>query len=335
MKTKTPTTNSLKFKTQKTLRTGEILKVSIRLNDECHNGHEDFAITGELGTPRDYARGNQSGGCIHEEILKHFPEFAPFVRIHLCDWEGSPMHGVANGFYWFQGFVPESVDHSSRLGPCHGGTGSGAKSAEECKRILMESFRATEEDIAAIVAACPRTKEEFSHAVEKLGFRARWQAEAEAATRLLESLIDPDPETAPRFESKATRRNWEPLAPETVAVIEERIASGYYLPETVAARDKAARIAAKQAKIESIEKDHAATVAKSARNRDVDLFFARHDLPGNWIYYDHTNEISVNWSRSEKLMTRAEFDTIAAEILAFPGELPNGVKLVWNERPKY
>lgn len=327
MKTQATLTNSLKFKTRKTLRNGEILKVFIRLNDECGNGHEDFAITGELGTPRDYAKGNQSGGCIHDEILKHFPEFAPFVKLHLCDWEGSPMHGVANEFYWFAGIFPDA-----NLQDYHGGTGRYGRTPEECKRILMESFRATEEDIATIAAANPRTAQEFSHAIENMGFRARWKAEAKAATRQLERLIEPD--RTLKFKSTATRRNWEKLKPSEAKAIEERKASGYYEPEQVAARDAARKESARLAKIAEIEKDHAAALLKLENKRKVDLYFAARGIcDRNAIYYDHTGTLQFNWSNTSRLWTRAEFDEFVAGVVA--EELPDGLKFEFQERPKY
>ena len=54
-----------------------------------------FAITGDL---------SQKGhiyacGCLHDEVAKYVPEFAPFVKWHLVDAEGTPMHYIANGMY--------------------------------------------------------------------------------------------------------------------------------------------------------------------------------------------------------------------------------------------
>jgi hypothetical protein len=42
----------------------------------------------------------ESGGCIHEEIVKHFPKLQPLVDIHLSDENGVPMHAYANAGYW-------------------------------------------------------------------------------------------------------------------------------------------------------------------------------------------------------------------------------------------
>lgn len=246
------------------------------------------------------------------------------------------MHSIANGFYWFQGFVPESVDTASNLGPCHGGSGSGAKSPEECRRILMESFRATEEDISALVAACPRNGEEFSHAIETLGFRARWKVEAKAATRQLERLIDPDPEepTAPKFKSTATRRNWEPLTKAQAATIEARKASGYYDPEQVAARDATKKETARQKRIAGVLEEYESGVSKLTHKRDVALYFATCGIEDdNVIFYDHTNELCFNWSSASRLWTREEFDAFTESVEM--SELPPGLKFRFQDKPKY
>lgn len=70
------------------------ITVTVRYDDECNNGHNTFAITGDIRGPRGY----ECGGCIHEEIAKHFPELAPLIKWHLCSSDG-PMHYVANTVY--------------------------------------------------------------------------------------------------------------------------------------------------------------------------------------------------------------------------------------------
>jgi len=42
----------------------------------------------------------ECGGCIHEEIVKHFPQLQVLVDIHLADDEGVPMHAYTNAAYW-------------------------------------------------------------------------------------------------------------------------------------------------------------------------------------------------------------------------------------------
>jgi len=39
-------------------------------------------------------------GCIHEEILHHFPQLAPLAAVHLSAADGQPMHSEANARFW-------------------------------------------------------------------------------------------------------------------------------------------------------------------------------------------------------------------------------------------
>lgn len=74
------------------------IRVKIRFDDECRNGHNTFSITGDIDERRSGAWHEYSGGCIHDEIAKHFPELAPLIKWHLVSTE-SPMHYIANAVY--------------------------------------------------------------------------------------------------------------------------------------------------------------------------------------------------------------------------------------------
>lgn len=71
----------------------------VRYDDECGNGHNSFSITATID--RKDGRGvwrDDMGGCCHDEVAKHFPELAPFIKWHLTSSDG-PMHYVANTVY--------------------------------------------------------------------------------------------------------------------------------------------------------------------------------------------------------------------------------------------
>ena len=93
------TTNNLKHMISITKKANCV--ISIRLNDECKNGHEDFSIKADfwkLESPRT-DRNWIMGGCCHEEILKFRPDLKIFVDLHLNDFRGYPMYYIENGFY--------------------------------------------------------------------------------------------------------------------------------------------------------------------------------------------------------------------------------------------
>ena len=72
----------------------------VRYDDECGNGHNSFSITGNIYSD-EYSSSNiyfVTGGCIHEDISKHFPELKHLVKWHLTSSDG-PMYYVANTTY--------------------------------------------------------------------------------------------------------------------------------------------------------------------------------------------------------------------------------------------
>jgi len=80
-------------------KNGRII-AEVRHDDSCGNGHNSFAITGTIYSSESSTadRYFETGGCIHDEITKHFPELAPFIKWHLSSTDG-PMHYVANTLY--------------------------------------------------------------------------------------------------------------------------------------------------------------------------------------------------------------------------------------------
>lgn len=129
-------TNSVLTKKQeKTFRTeykgkhGQscVLIVKVRYDDQCGNGHNTFAITGELydrsdRIPHEASVKNSSGktlwlgssGCLHEEITKRFPELAPFIKWHSVSTDG-PMHYVANSTYHAKAIPKEQGQYYAYL----------------------------------------------------------------------------------------------------------------------------------------------------------------------------------------------------------------------------
>lgn len=88
-----------------------VIVASVRHDDECRNGHNTFAITGEIfethiqrgeKTARHESAGKtlwlNSCGCVHDAISQHFPSLAPFIKWHLMGTD-APRHYVANTIY--------------------------------------------------------------------------------------------------------------------------------------------------------------------------------------------------------------------------------------------
>jgi len=76
------------------------ITATVRYDDDCGNGHNSFSITGSI----DRQAGNggwvdDAGGCIHDQIAKHFPQLKQYIKWHLTSSDG-PMHYIENSLYW-------------------------------------------------------------------------------------------------------------------------------------------------------------------------------------------------------------------------------------------
>src|SRR5688572_4508458 len=65
-----------------------------------HNQAPYFSVTGETNRIERGLWCEDSGGCIHEQVAKHFPELAPVIKWHGTAFPFEPMHYVANAVYW-------------------------------------------------------------------------------------------------------------------------------------------------------------------------------------------------------------------------------------------
>jgi hypothetical protein len=92
--------NQLKTFTKEFTEDGTMFRITcnIRHDDSCGNGHNTFSITGDIEEFRYGKICEYSGGCIHEDITKHFPELQKFIKWHLMSTV-EPMHYVSNTVY--------------------------------------------------------------------------------------------------------------------------------------------------------------------------------------------------------------------------------------------
>ena len=285
------TTNDLRFTTGKTVGK-ESITVKIRLNDECKNGHQDFSITGEVyetGKPRT-DRFLITAGCIHDTIEKHFPEFIPFIRLHLCDYKGIPMHASANGFYHLQNGFSKNPKDSDNF------------KSEYCDyyRVTPEQFDKLEDSFSEL---------HFASLIIDLGILEQWDNEAKKAIEQLEQL------TGKKFVIDSKRTQWHPTD-EQIKKERELIASGHYSAKKIAER-KQAKI---DQKIKDMEQDASKKIAEI--KQDLDLDIQLYKMGGSRfqhgvIWYKHTNTLKINWSNND--LSDKEIKTIKANLVTPKG----------------
>ena len=167
------TTNNLKYKIDITEKANCV--ISIRLNDECKNGHEYFAITAtfwELNKPRKDVN-MYMGGCCHEEILKFRPDLKIFVDLHLNDFRGYPMYYIENAFYFLK--------------------------KEMTKSEFIKKYEVTSEQYDELFDKSSN-EDEFGYLlIKKFKNHLIWEEKAKKAIALLETM------TNKKFVSKATK----------------------------------------------------------------------------------------------------------------------------------
>lgn len=91
MEKSVPVKDQKKVYGPKNFRQGDVnyrITAKVGFDDEYGNGHNTFSITGDIDR---YERGQwreASGGCIHDEIAKHFPELRPYIKWHSFSVDG-------------------------------------------------------------------------------------------------------------------------------------------------------------------------------------------------------------------------------------------------------
>lgn len=290
-------TNDLRHSITCTDADGNPMYIKIRLNDECKNGHQDFAITGsiyEKGKP-EIDRYYIAGGCIHEDILKARPDLKIFVDLHLSDYKGTPSYPVSNGFYHltngFNNTKPDSPDFKGKF--C------------EYYRITPEQFN---------TLADSKNKTQYGLRLQNLNILEQWERQAKEATKLLEEM------TGKTFVVDSKKTQFDGITLEEIQEEEERQKSGYYTPEAAQTREEAKR----QIILDKLAAERDKDINKANEEFEVKkavLILGGEAALNNCIYYNHSRTLSFNWRGYDRLSDET-VNKIMSEI-----KLPDGVKI--------
>jgi len=262
------------------------MRIKIRLNDECKNGHQDFSITAtywEIGKVRK-DRNMIASGCCHDEILKHRPDLQIFVNLHLCDFTGCPMYAVGNGFYHLTNGFNNTKPNEANF------------KAEFCSyyRITAEQF-----DILA------QSENDLRYAInlQKLGILLQWMDEARQAILLLEQW------TGKKFLIDSVKTQYTAPTAEQIADEQAKENAGYYLPSKIQERKDKAIQDAKNAEYSKLIAERDKEIGKANREYEVKKAVLDGGLSlDNFIYYSHSNEGCFNWKNYGEKVTEQQFD---------------------------
>lgn len=265
-------------------------KIKIRLNDECQNGHEDFAITADFWTPCKprIDKYHEIGGCCHEEILTLRPDLAPFVALHLSDATGAPIFTTANGFYHLKD-----------------------------KAVFLSYMRCTEMEYNYFLQA--EDEAHFTYLLQTSDLPARWKKEADAAIEQLEKMHAHQGAEV-KFKSTATCSNFKRLTDDEIREMEAKIAAGYYTPEAIAQRAAEKMEEIRQKRLAKVEAEYQAKKDRYEKKYQVECQMAiLFPTKKNFIYYDHSNELKFNWLSYEPVFTPEEIEAVREALAQIKG----------------
>lgn len=262
-------TNELSYTTSKYYVENRLtyrIDVKIQLADKCNNGVCSWSIAADIYEKRRNGRfALCSGGCCHDDILKHLPEFSKFVILHLCDCYGAPLYAVENGFY--------HITNSS-------------------KETAINYLRITETEYNLLYQA--EDKQYFKYLLYTGGVVNRWNEEAKAAIKELEALTGN--EWINPYEYDKERKHISAFTDEEASEMNERIDSGYYTVEAMQERKEEAARKSYEKKRAEIIANCEKKVTKLEEEKTVKLYILDSGLPvDNVIYYDHKKKVVFNW----------------------------------------
>ncbi len=306
-------TTSLRYTVTKLVDNGNTkLKVSIRLDDECKNGHQDFSITAD-GREKNLNNGrfyDSFGGCCHDIILKHFPEFKIFIDLHLCDYDGAPMYAVENGFYHLiQGF--DNLKGKTQ------------------KEYFCDYYRVYPAQYDELIKS--ENKIHFAILLKNLGILEQWKKESKKAIKALENL------TGNQFVNDSKKSQFKRPTDQQIHDFNQKVKEGYYLPEQTANRAEKAKNDAKKAMIDKIKKEAKKVIDKAQTELKVKLWLISKDISlENVIYYNHSNIIKFNWLDYAKKMSEHDFNTFVDGLKQSDFEhLPNNIEFELDKVRRY
>ena len=124
---------------------GETYRIiaNVRHDDDCGNGHNTFSVTGEIVRKQGSRWVEDSSGCLHDEVARHFPEIAHLIKWHLCS-TGGPLHYVANTVY-----LAGDRDHNGLKAGERVRVGEGKERQLEAARSSAVWPDATDEELTA------------------------------------------------------------------------------------------------------------------------------------------------------------------------------------------
>lgn len=292
------TTNALKWRETKVIhKDGMKLRVTatVKLADECKNGHCDFSITFDIER---WARNNRwcdhGGGACGDEYCKYFDGLQRFNDLHLANYLGQPMFAVENTMYFI---------------------------SQEKKETTMKCTRITESEYDALQFAC-KTKDKvyFKFQLFQLGIVKRWKSEADEFIQFLEDKtgmkwVDP-------YNGEG-RVYVKPLTEDELKHIEE----GEWTEKAILKAEKKRKELMKKAALLKLKEDHELKIWHENKEYEVKKYLLEKGYEDcNMIYYPHKKAVEFNWVSWKPSFTIDDYNALMSD-----NRKPKDVDYVWKE----
>lgn len=109
------------------------ITVRISLDDDCKNNICDWSITADVDWKNKHGKyEDYLGGCCHDEVVKHFPELAKFISLHLCNHQSYCCDHCVN--HWGIGLC--GCGSGQKVGKCE----CGSQKAHDILGVKYDSF---------------------------------------------------------------------------------------------------------------------------------------------------------------------------------------------------
>lgn len=226
---------------------------SIKLDDNCKNGHLTFSFTGSIkikkGNGRYY---DYISGAIGDIIIYFKSELSMFEKLHLCNHLGQPTY-------------IDNIRYHINEG----------KSNQE----ISEMYNISDMKAIEILRNASDDKNLFYYLVFRLGVADTWRKLANEAIQEIESKSD----TILKIEGKD--RVYKQLPKEDCELLENLYQSGYASKVQKELRDKARKEAQKEKELREIEKEYEikkAVISYGISWNNVIFYDYKNELCFNW-----------------------------------------------------
>lgn len=237
---------------------------SIKLDDNCKNGHLTFSFTGEIKVKKGNGRlYDYISGAIADIIVYFEPELEKFNQLHTCNHLGQPMYIDDIRYSINKGRTNEQI----------------AKIYNIPNLEAIETLQNTSDN-----------KELFYYLVFRLGIAETWEKQAEEAIREMEA------KTGLTLKIENKDKVYKQFDEKDCETLENLYQLGFASKQAKQYRAQQAAEEKKAKGLAEIEKEFAKAVEKAKRIYEVKKAVISYGISwNNVVFYDHKNELCFNW----------------------------------------